>query len=432
MTSLKQETVRLAFEDIPEPRPRTKLSYGLPFTDACANHVISTFGGKSTYIIASRSLSKQTSHLKSLEKALGPKHVGTWIGIPPHTHWNDLVPIINDMRQKQAQILISLGGSSIADGCKAVVYALANGVKTENDILEIVKPTQDDLSRGDKLLQRDGVGKDPQVSMIFIPTSLSGGEYSRYAGGTNPITHQKDQLTHEGMYASLVILDPQLTLTTPFDVWIQSGCRGIDHCVEGLCSIRPQPEATHASMQALKLLLIGLLKTIEDPQDLDARLQTQIGSNLSLASLAQRVVKGASHGIGHQLGPLGVGHGHTSCVLLPAVMKYNAIHAKDAKNDVLELQANVKAIMWNLPEVATVLEACGLEERTSDLGDALRAVFNKLGMPSTLQDVGIPGDKIEGLVTTSLNDPYVLTNPVPLNASMVLEILNMVSGNKTS
>ena len=35
------------------------------------------------------------------------------------------------------------------------------------------------------------------------------------------------------------------------------------------------------------------------------------------------VPMGASHGIGHQLGPLGVGHGETSCILLPAVCRYN-------------------------------------------------------------------------------------------------------------
>lgn len=421
-----QETVRLSFEEMPEPRPRTKVSYGIPFTETIPKHV-ADFGCKRAYIIVSKSLAKHTPHhLKSLEDALGPSHVGTWVGIPSHTHWADLVPIIKDIREKHADILISLGGGSIADGCKAIVYAAANGVKTEQDMIELVKPTADDLARSDKILRRDGVGNDPQILQIFIPTSLSGGEYSNWAGGTNPITHQKDQMTHSGMYAALVVLDPQLTLTTPFDVWVQSGVRCIDHCVEGLCSIQPQPEASRASAEALKLLLIGLLKTVEDPQDLEARLQTQLGSNLSLMSLAQRVVKGASHGIGHQLGPLGVGHGHTSCVLLPTVMKYNASHAKDARNDVLQLQAKVKSIMWNLPEVSEVLKAQGLKEDGSDLGDALRAVFNKLGMPSTLKEVGVGREKLDALVVTSLNDYYTITNPVTLDASAVHEILTTV------
>jgi hypothetical protein len=58
--------------------------------------------------------------------------------------------------------------------------------------------------------------------------------------------------------------------------------------------------------------LKGLLRTKTDPKDLGAALQTQLGINLSLASLVVQppAVKGASHGIGHQLGALGVGHGH--------------------------------------------------------------------------------------------------------------------------
>jgi maleylacetate reductase len=34
---------------------------------------------------------------------------------------------------------------------------------------------------------------------------------------------------------------------------------------------------------------------------------------------------GASHGIGYALGAtFGIAHGHTSCIMLPAVLRYNA------------------------------------------------------------------------------------------------------------
>lgn len=74
------------------------------------------------------------------------------------------------------------------------------------------------------------------------------------------------------------------------------------------------------------MLIPNLLKTKADPQNLDARLQCQIAANIvtvCLLYVPRRMLAGASHGIGHQLGPLGVDHGHTSRVLLPAVLKYN-------------------------------------------------------------------------------------------------------------
>jgi hypothetical protein len=44
----------------------------------------------------------------------------------------------------------------------------------------------------------------------------------------------------------------------------------------------------------------------------------------AMSAVSSGVPMGASHAIGHQLGPLGVGHGETSCILLPAVCKWNA------------------------------------------------------------------------------------------------------------
>ena len=75
---------------------------------------------------------------------------------------------------------------------------------------------------------------------------------------------------------------------------------------------------------------------------------------------------GASHGIGHQLGPLGVGHSETSCILLPAVLSYNA-RANSEK------QEKVKNIIWSDETVVQVLKKAGLEKDESNAGDALDA-----------------------------------------------------------
>jgi alcohol dehydrogenase class IV len=431
--ALTKEIFESAFPDLPIPTP-TMLSYGTYFTESCTKHVTETFHKSAAYIIASTSLSKQTPYLNQLEAALGDNHAGTWIGIRPHTFWDDLVPIINDIRAKKADIIITLGGSSIADGAKAITYALANNVQSVEDMRAIVEPTPDDIARQDKFLKRDDIGNAPTVPLIFIPTSLSGGEYSKFSGGTNAITHQKDQLTHPGMFASLVILDPQLTVTTPFGVWIQSGVRAIDHCCEAMCSTNAQPAIDSSSEKGLRLLLPGLLNTAKDPQNLEARLNTQLGARLAMAALnsTPAVMKGASHGIGHQLGPLGVGHGHTSCIMLPAVMKWNASRASEAQNDILGQQEILKKVLLMEESVTSVLQEANINVQKCDVGDILRAVFNKLGMPATLKEVGVGRDKFDTLATNSLNDAFLPTNPVPLlekDADKVLEILELVAGD---
>lgn len=115
------ETFRLAFPDTAEP-PYTRVSYGLPFYESCSKHARETFKAKRAYVIASRSLSKSGDYLSRLEKALGDCHVGTWVGIGPHTPLDELMPIIEDMREKEADCLITLGGGSLTDGAKIIVY----------------------------------------------------------------------------------------------------------------------------------------------------------------------------------------------------------------------------------------------------------------------------------------------------------------------
>lgn len=135
-----------------------------------------------------------------------------------------------------------------------------------------------------------------------------------------------------------------------------------------------------------------------------------------------KIPMGASHGIGHQLGPFGVGHGETSCILLPAVCKWN-------KKVNCNQQKQVLDILWSEVSVRKVLEGRNLEQDKEKLGDALDAVFGELGMPRSLKEVGAGRQKFEGLAVESLEDRCCKTNPIALEKKeQVMEILEMVVG----
>jgi alcohol dehydrogenase class IV len=139
------------------------------------------------------------------------------------------------------------------------------------------------------------------------------------------------------------------------------------------------------------------------------------------------VPMGASHGIGHQLGPLGMGHGETSCVLLPSVLKYNYLHGNQA---VKGAQKKVVAVFWEVPTIATMLRERGLNRETADAGDLVGALVSELGMPRTLRDVGVTRDKLDALAENSMKDRCMPTNPIPLTEkAQVLEILATTLGD---
>jgi alcohol dehydrogenase YqhD (iron-dependent ADH family) len=97
------------------------ISTGLPFPVTCAHHISNTYHASRAYIIVSNSIS-QTAAFADLQKALGDRIVGVRKGIKPHTPWDDVLEIIQDVRDKAADIIITLGAGSLTDGAKLISY----------------------------------------------------------------------------------------------------------------------------------------------------------------------------------------------------------------------------------------------------------------------------------------------------------------------
>lgn len=423
MTGLQGETYRLAFPTLPDRENPAYVSYGRPYDEACAYHVENTFGTKRAYIIASGSLSKNTDNVRKLEQALGERHVGTWPGFAPHTPWDEVAEATKDAMAKHADCLITIGGGSLVDGAKAMLLFVANNVTTVPDILAFQQRISSVHSmRHAKSADLPCIA--PRIPLICIPTTLSGGEYTSFAGGTDPATEHKSIIGHPFCGPRLIINDPKLTITAPEWVWLSTGVRGIDHCVESYCRLTPEDaEVDQHAIDGFKLIVSNLLITKKDWANEEARLNCMLGVNKVTIMSKKNVVTGASHGIGHQLGPLGVGHGETSCILLPSVMKWNA-SANGHKQDKL------KEVMWSEPPVAEALAWRGLKQDSSDAGDALDAIFRELGMPRTLKEKGIGREKFSMLAVNSLKDPCLTANAIPIDREeQVMEILEMVAGD---
>jgi alcohol dehydrogenase class IV len=208
----------------------------------------------------------------------------------------------------------------------------------------------------------------------------------------------------------------------PLKVWFASGMRAIDHCVEFLCIPSNDDLAVEEATEGLTLLVNGLLKTKEEPDNLNARQDCQLGVVKSISLVRRWILPGASHGIGHMLGPLAkILHGETSAILLPAVCKYN-----------LSLGANVKEqeavceILWSIEPARTLFWNGRLTRSGAHLATLLDVLIRELGLPRSLGEVGLSGDMIEKLAKNSLQDPLLERNPIPLRTKeQVLQVLKL-------
>lgn len=135
-------------------------------------------------------------------------------------------------------------------------------------------------------------------------------------------------------------------------------------------------------------------------------------ASLPAVSKFSKIVNG-----GDQLDPLGLWHGETSCVLLPAVCKFN-------KSVNEEQQRVVMNTLWGMEIVSKGGEMDGIWKEWMDLGDMLDALLIELGMPRSLRQVGVGKEKWDVLANQSLNDLWCKTNPVQLTEeSQVKQIL---------
>jgi maleylacetate reductase len=151
-----------------------------------------------------------------------------------------------------------------------------------------------------------------------------------------------------------------------------SGTRAMDHGIEALCSPYGTPLADEVVLAGIRYLYDGMLKTLQDPADLEARRNSQYGSWLASFGLQARIPMGASHGIGHVLGgTCDVPHYYCTPVLMPSVLRYNMPFTENAQR-----------------RIANVLGATD-----GDSSAAFARLVQKLGLPQKLSDVGVGEDK---------------------------------------
>jgi len=365
--------------------------FGKPAAEA-VSELVSRHGAQRVFLMASGTLDRETDEVEKLRKALGNKCVGTFARMPAHSPRSAVIAAAEQAREARTDLIVTLGGGSITDGAKAVQLCLANDIRTPADM--------------DRIRGQSDV-KPPTVRQISIPTTLSAGEFSAIAGVTNEETKVKEMFRHPLTIPQAVILDPEVTRHTPMWLLLSTGIRAVDHCVEGVCSNESTEYSNASSLHGLSLLARGLPRVKADPSDMAARLDCQTGSWLSMAGIAAGVPMGASHGIGYVLGAVfDVPHGHTSCIMLPSVMRWN----KPANADRQAL-------------IATAMGHPG-----KDASDVLDQFIRGLDMPRSLSDVRIGREHFDRIAKQAMGTPWVPRNPRPIpTPAEVKEILELAA-----
>jgi len=358
-------------------------------------------GAKRVFILAGRTLNRETDAVRGIVAALGPRFAGLHDEMPAHSPRDAVVACANKARDAGCDLLVSVGGGSATDGGKAVTLCLEHDIR-EPDGLEPFRTVVDEITGKRHFPDY----RAPKVRLITVPTTLSGGEFNARAGVTEPRLRLKQAYIHRGLIPLSVIFDPAITVHTPQWLWLSTGIRAVDHAVETYCSIDRNAYTDSTALQALRLLGRGLPAVQRDPADLEARLDCQIGAWISMTGIVGGTRMGASHAIGHVLGgSAGVPHGYTSCVMMPAVLAFNA-----------QVNADRQA------EIAAALGAAG-----QPAAEVLDRFIAGLGLPRRLRDVGVKREDLQRIATNCMLDDWTFSNPRKIEgAQEIVPILESV------
>ena len=225
----------------------------------------------------------------------------------------------------------------------------------------------------------------PQVA---VPTTYAGSEMTDILGETKAGT--KTTQRNRKILPETVIYDVDLTLTLPPRLSATSGLNAVAHAVEALYAKDRNPIIELMAEEGIRSFAEALPIIVEAPHDIDARSRAQYGAFLCGACLGA-VSMALHHKLCHVLGgTFDLPHAETHAIVLPHATAYNAPAAPQA--------------------MAKIARALGAE--SAALG--LYQLGQRLGIPEGLKAIGMPGDGIDRVVASTLQNPY--WNPRPLEA----------------
>ncbi len=365
----------------------------------CVAEESEKLGARRVFIIASQSVMQKSNLLASFQQALGSRLAGVYTGIRAHAPQEDILDASSAARAAEADLLVSVGGGTPIDSTKIVQLCLTHDITTRDQL--------NSYAYGAGGLGGAIHNKVGHIRAISVPTTLSGAEFAALGGALVVEMKEKQGFSHPELAPIAIIFDPELAVQTPASLWYSAAIRTIDHGAEGYLSPDGFPILQEQFLSTLKLMSNGLKQsfTANSEQEKRDALMLSFQGVWSVAPALGRVRMGASHGLGYILGAMfGVAHGETSCVLLPAVLQWNA--------------------QTNQADQDAISNALGAPNQPAH--EIVGALIKGFGLPSCLADVGIGDDKFDEIADAGIHHGLILANSRQITRRQdILDILHL-------
>ena len=283
--------------------------------------------------------------------------------------------LANFARQKPYSAVVGVGGGSAIDMSKLAAALAAN----TGDVTEYIGITR---------------FKETPLPLIAVPTTAGTGAEAT-AVSMLSIEGKKAIVLSPQLVPLAAVLDPLLTLSLPPKVTAATGLDALSHALEAFMSIKANPYTDTQAIATITVVARWLKTAVEDGANLEARRAMIYAAYTGGLCLNAGVVLG--HSVAYTISNRAhMPHGVSCAMALPYTIAFNL----PAVSDRLSIAA------------AHVLQ--GSNVTGEDLALWVADLIATLGMPGSLQDIGVKEMDLDAMAEECLNKYPRPTNPTPI------------------
>lgn len=358
--------------------------------------LLKSYGVKSLLLVYSGDFIKTLGIFKVIEDAvdeLGIDFIENGNVVP-----NPSIELVRELvlqgKHNKVDFVLAVGGGSSIDTAKAI----ALGIPYEGDVWDFFEK---------------GVSPDSVLPIgVIATTASSGSETSNAAILSNG--EWKLGFEDDRIIPKFAIMNPRFTVGLPAYQTFVGIADVLSHLLERYFSDEKYSDTTDYLIEgAIRALLVNADRLIKDPKDVNARGEIQWLASVAHGGFldAGRSADWGSHRIEHELSAqYNITHGEGMAVVMTAWTKYMAVRKP-----------------WRLALLASRVFGADPydyteEERAYILSDKLSGFFKKLGLKTTLTELGIDDRDFDIMAKRATRNGKV-GHYVPLDAQAFKEIL---------
>jgi alcohol dehydrogenase len=348
--------------------------------------VVDELKRKKIFLVTSRHFAKKYGILEKLSDFLK----GLTLVVFAEVEENPTIETVDrgatQCRDGRCDLMMGLGGGSALDAGKAMAMLQKN----PGSIREYLDQ--------EKTCQVKG------LPYVAIPTtSGTGSEVTPFTVITHPTKKAKPAIAPPQNFPDIALVDPELTMSMPFEVTASTGLDALCQAIEGFWSTQGNPLTRSLAFQAIKLAM-------ENLESACFKKEKESVTNMALASHLtgiemSNIGNTSIHPLSYPITlDYGVPHGFACAIFLPEVIRFNASAVKERFKDLLAL--------LNL----TSVEA---------FADKVDFLMEKLRAPRRLSNLGVKAEEIPGIAKRGVGRSTAW-NPRPMTEEDIIQICKTI------